>query len=338
MSSLLTLSFYGVGVAVESDPALIAAVEHDFSWFAAEVTQPRLVITRRRERPDWDHLPEMTAVLATPRNICFRHGRSTFIDYFGRALAVWDPGAGRVEVVTEDDDLAREIVYLTILSRVSEALDRRGLHRIHALGVEHRRRGYLVLLPAGGGKSTLALGLLRRPGSAIRLLSEDSPLLDGRGMLHPFPLRIGVHPHSLPPGIDPAYTREERRMEFDPKVSITIRCFASRVAEGPVPAAAALLGIRTTGKTPAIRRVPRWRLARHTLMHSVIGIGLYQGMEFILQRGLRDVAAHGVLALARVRGSLALARRARVFEFMIGRDPAANGEALARFIEDDAGG
>ena len=47
------------------------------------------------------------------------------------------------------------------------------------------------MLPSGGGKSTLALRALQEPG--IGLISEDSPLLDRRGRLHPFPLRIGVN-------------------------------------------------------------------------------------------------------------------------------------------------
>ena len=46
------------------------------------------------------------------------------------------------------------------------------------------------MLPSGGGKSTLALRALRDEGT---LLSEDSPLLDRRGRLHPFPLRIGIN-------------------------------------------------------------------------------------------------------------------------------------------------
>jgi hypothetical protein len=62
---------------------------------------------------------------------------------------------------------------------------------LHALELVGGQGAVAVMLAAGRGKSTIALRALRDQG--VRLLSEDSPLLDRRGRLHPFPLRIGVN-------------------------------------------------------------------------------------------------------------------------------------------------
>ena len=57
------------------------------------------------------------------------------------------------------------------IRRSKQYLDRRGLHRIHALGVVVKNRAVLVMLPMGGGKSTLGLHLLKHP--EVQILSDD---------------------------------------------------------------------------------------------------------------------------------------------------------------------
>jgi hypothetical protein len=189
------------------------------------------------------------------------------------------------------------------------------------------------MLPSGGGKSTLALSVLRGQDRGIRLLGEDSPLLAKRGVLWPFPLRIGVHPHNLPADIDPARTRVDRRIEFDPKVSIDIRCFADRLSRAPVPARLILLGVRSTGTAASIVAASRLSAAKHFLMNSIIGVGLYQGLEFIMQKNAREAIRHSGLLLSRVRNNASLLRRARVYTYVIGRDRARNFAALQAFLE-----
>ncbi|MGH7336591.1 MAG: hypothetical protein ACREI7_03350 [Myxococcota bacterium] len=329
----LTLSFHGVGVAVASDDSeLLDAVRHTFAYFAAAAEPIELRIEHRSAKPDYDALPELTRSVATPRNITFFADGVNYIDYFGRALNVYDARRGLARVTTDDPHLAREIVYLTVLSRVAERLAARGIHRIHALGLELGGRAALVLLPSGGGKSTLALSILRDADNGLRLISEDSPLVRRDGWLLPFPLRIGVHPQNLPEGIEARFTRFERRMEFEPKVSIDVTLFADRLAREPVPPGLILLGRRTTARDSRIVPVAKRRVTRHILMNSVVGIGLYQGLEFILQRGLGDVAAHAATALSRSRGAFQLVRKSRVYEFVIGRDRRLNFETLLRFL------
>jgi len=333
-----SFSFHGVGVVVESDdPRVLDLTRHAFAWFAAEVAEPELRITHRAAPPDYDALPELASSVATPRNICFTGDGVTYIDYFGRALNVYDPRAETAHVTTDDPDLAREIVFLTVLSRVADRLAKRGLHRIHALGVERGGRGALVLLPSGGGKSTLALSILRRRDNGLRLIAEDSPLLRRDGWIVPFPLRLGVHPHRLPADIDPRFTRREERMEFDAKVSIDVTLFADRLVDGPVAPGLILLGRRTTARDARIVPVARRRVTRHILMNSVVGIGLYQGLEFIFQKGLGDLFAHAAAALSRSRNSFQLVRKSKVYEFRIGRDLERNYEVLVDFLAAELG-
>jgi len=330
----LTLSIHGVGIRIRSDdPTVLDAAEHDFSFFAGPIESVDFEIDSRRRPPDYDALPLMTSSMATPRNICYRDADATYIDYRGRALSVYRPKEARCTIDCEDGDLAHEVVYLTVLSRAADLLDRRGVHRIHALGIEIGGKGVLLPMPSGGGKTTLALSLLAEDESPVRLISEDSPLVRRDGMLLPFPLRIGVAPGTVPPLVDPGMTRHIRRMEYDAKTTIDVRCFAGRICTEPVPPVALLIGERSTGKDADVARAARVSAVRHYVMNSVVGVGLYQGMEFVMQRGLGGLLSHSGIALSRAWNNVRLLQSCRVYRFTVGRDPARNLAVLRAFLE-----
>lgn len=333
LSTKLNFSFHGVGVQVEGpDASVLSAIEHDFSFFLVPHCRTDISLTLHPQKPDYEKLPKMTASAATPRNICFRNENETFIDYFGNALNICSHHNNTYDIYTDDPDLAHEIAYLTILSRVSERLDKKGIHRIHALGLEYQQRAILILLPCGGGKSTLAMSFLRAPDQKIRLISEDSPLVKRDGSLLPFPLRIGVLPQSLPQDIDEKYTRWDRRMEFRPKVSIDIRYFAEKIYREEAQPSLILLGLRSTGNDARISPVSRLAVIKHSLMNSIIGIGLYQGMEFILQKKASALVAHSGIVFSRIYNNLRLVLRSRIYSYEMGRNLSRNYEVLSRFI------
>jgi hypothetical protein len=330
--SVRVFNFYGVGALVESlEDEFTRSIEHDFSYFLSPSPHPDLRIVFKRAQPDYDRLPDLKCSLATPRNICFSDGRFTYIDYFGQGLNIYDKEANHCRIISEDVELAHEIAYLTLLSRVSEALERKRLHRIHGLGIESHGKGTIVLLPSGGGKSTLALSILQQD-NPFRLISEDSPLLRPDGFLLPFPLRIGVHHANVPPGIDSRFTRLDKRIEFSSKINIDIRYFGEKICSKPVSAAFLLLGTRTTGRRAHIEPVPKRAAVRHAITNSIIGVGLYQGLEFLLQKSVGESVRHLGLMFSRVYNNWILLRHTRVFQFLIGNDRSLNYECLYDFL------
>lgn len=336
LASRAGFDFHGVAVEVSSPSAdLVEEVRRDFAWFhrepaAVATSAPPFRIELHLARPDYDALPSLPAAFFTPRNVCYRgaDGR-TYIDYFGRALAVFDRGAASCVVHGEDADLVHEIAYLLILSTVGERLDRRGIHRVHALGVEHRGRGVLLLLPSGGGKSTMALRLLREPG--FSLIGEDTPLVDRDGTLLPFPLRLGVRPGE-DTGVAPEHLRTVRRMEFDPKTLVDIEVFRDRIVRGPVPPGVVLIGERNLGRVSAIEPLAHAPALGALVKYMVVGLGVYQGMEFLLERGVGDLAGKVGVAGSRLRAAVRLLRRASAHRFVLGRDIDRNYRTLLDFL------
>mgnify|MGYP006988870942 CR=1 FL=1 len=94
------------------------------------------------------------------------------------------------DVFSLDEDMLYEISYLLLHSQAGELLDLKGFHRIHCASFSYNDEIYICILPQGGGKSTLLMNLLK--SDKIKLLSDDTPIIDRSGNIYPFPIRIGI--------------------------------------------------------------------------------------------------------------------------------------------------
>jgi hypothetical protein len=312
-------------------PEVVDDLGRDFAWFrGASSGRPDVKVTVRRGAPDFDSLGDLQSTFVTPRNVVYQDGDTTVVDYFGRAVSVLDRRHGQITIEGEDVHLVHEAAYLFLLSRIGEHLDALGLIRLHALGLSGPSGAIAVMLPSGGGKSTLALQALRDPD--CRLLSEDSPLLDRHGVVHPFPLRIGINPTDadlLPDGD----VRRLERMEFHPKLALEVDAFADRIEAEPQRLRDLVIGRRTLGRDARLERLPRRSALGPLLREAVVGVGIYQGMEFVLQRGMVDVFRKTRTAGVRARCAGAALAGARVWRLSIGRDHERNWGAVRELLE-----
>ncbi len=325
---------HGLGVAVGGDwPEVVEQVRLDFAWFGkptAGAPSADVEVAIERRPPDFDALGDAVASFVTPRNVVYQDGERTIVDYFGRAVSILDRTSARLIVQGEDDHLVHEAVYHFLLSRIGEHLESRGLTRLHALALSGGQGAVAVMLPSGGGKSTLALRALREDG--VQLLSEDSPLIDRHGVAHPFPLRIAVNPTDAATLPDGAVRRMDR-MEFHPKLVLDLEAFADRVESQPQPLRHLVIGRRSLGTHASLDPVPRRSAVSTLIREAVVGVGIYQGMEFVLQHGMRDVVDKLGVATTRAASCSGVLARAKVWQLTVGRDHARNWDALAPLLD-----
>jgi hypothetical protein len=327
--------FYGLVIEVTcSRTELVEEVRRDFSFFQVDQRDSQVVINMHLEAPSYSGLPEVPATVLTPRNVSFLAGRTTYIDYFGRGLGVYDRDQKRCDVYTEDEHLLREIVYLFILSTAGQHLDKRGLHRLHALGVSYNGRGVLLLLPSGGGKSTMALALLGEDG--FLLLSEDTPLIDRKGRALPFHLPLGIRIGN-DTDIPKEYLRTVRRMEFEPKTLVDLEFFKDRLVSDAVEPGLILIGQRNLGQQSKIVRISKFAAFKSLVKYMVVGLGVYQGLEFLLEKGLFDAVRNVGVGFSRLYNSVRLLFRARAYRFVLGRDHEKNRRTLIEFLKRELG-
>ena len=331
MATAASFNVYGLRIKVSGDwPEIVEGLRLDFAWFQAP---PRglagIEVEIQRRAPDFDVFGDLPATFVTPRNVVFQQDERTIVDYFGRAVSVLDRRTGRLTVQGDDAALVHEAAYHYLVSRAGEHFDAIGKPRLHALALVGRQGAVAIMLPSGGGKSTLALRALREDG--VKLLSEDSPLIDARGRLHPFPLRIGINAtdaETLPAG----QVRRIERMEFHPKYALELDAFADRIESRPQPLVHLLVGRRTLGRSATLEPLPRRALLGTLFREAVVGVGLYQGMEFVLQHGARDVAGMAGVATTRSLHCLSGLARAKTWRLTIGRDHERNWETLTRLL------
>jgi hypothetical protein len=321
----LNFDVYGYRFSLRGAPEeAIEGVSEDFAFFAAPAAAASVMVELYDQDPPQDSLPATDAVVYTPRNVVYRSGGRRYIDYHGGALGVQEERTGNLKLYSRDPNLSYEAAYLYLLSQIGQHLDQRGMHRIHALGVEIRNRAVLILLPTGGGKSTLGLHLMKFP--EVRILSDDSPFLDRQGRSFAYPLRIGLLPGSED-SVPPQHRRVIQRMEFGPKHSVNYTFFKDRVCAWADPGLV-LLGARTLQRNCRIEELGTLAGLRACLANCVVGVGIFQGLEFILESSGWELMKHFGTGISRFRNSAQLVRRSRVCRVHLGVDADLNARTV----------
>jgi hypothetical protein len=330
---LTQLEVHGLRIGVEGDwPEVIESVARDFAWFASQESDatPHVLVRILRRRPEPERFGELAQAFITSRNTVFQSGTQTIIDYAGRVLATYDRAREVFVVAGEDEHLVHEAAYLFLLSRIGRHLDQSRLMRLHALGLSAPQGAVLVLLPSGGGKTTLALRALRDP--RVKLISEDTPVLDRKGMVHPFPLRIGVNESDA--GLLPADGEVHRivRLEYGPKLLLSTSSFADRIEHEPRPLRHIVIGRRWLNGGGSLTALPRRALIAPLIRDGVVGMGVAQMIEYVLRQGPRDFLGQGGVAVGRALICAHALSGSKAWRLELSRDQQQNWEALAPLL------
>ncbi|OGS01280.1 MAG: hypothetical protein A2V88_00010 [Elusimicrobia bacterium RBG_16_66_12] len=325
----LNLDILGVKADVAcDDPGVLDELSRDFAAFRSTgEAEPEVAVTLTLASPPAD--PLAGAICRAGRG--FRWAEKDGVrrvDYEGRALAVFEASRERLSVTSTEPELLRELGYLAVCSRAGWRLDMRGFHRLHALGVERGGKAALLMLDSGGGKSSIALELLRR-GSA-RLLSEDTPVLGPDGRLHPFALRLGLRPDADLSDITATRVRSMARREHGLKKLVDLDHFPDAVAGAVVPSV--LVAGRPGGRRCELRRAPFATLPP-LFTGMVIGLGLPQLAEFLWPRGASGWAGLAAVAARRAVAAARLWSGCRTYEMRLGPDPARSAAVLAELLD-----
>ena len=328
VSEVFSFDVYGFRFSIRGDaPEAAEGIREDFAFFSRPGVATIVELELLNQSPPYQCVPAIDASVYTPRNVVYRDGTKRYIDYHGRALGIQDEVTGNMKFYSRDQNLLYEAAYLYLLARIGEQLDRQGLHRIHALGASVNGRAVLVMLPMGGGKSTLGMHLLRHP--EVHVLSDDSPIINREGRVLAYPLRLGLLP-GMESSIPPQHRRMIQRMEFGPKHLVNYSYFKDRVVESANPGLV-MIGSRTFAPGCKIEEVSMTTGLRACIPHCIVGMGLFHGLEFVLQASGWEILGKSGVGLSRIRNCWQLLRRSRVCRIHLGPDPECNARTLIEY-------
>ncbi|MEP7362519.1 MAG: hypothetical protein ABI972_04620 [Acidobacteriota bacterium] len=319
---------YRFRVTAEAETSSVEGLANDFAFFQTEPATNSIEIRLSPSEPDYRGVPGSVASVYTPRNVAVTDGRRKYLDYGGRALAIHDREANVFHVQSTHADLLYESAFLFLLSSMGEALDASRLHRIHALALGYHGRAVLAILPMGGGKSTLGASLLGEPD--FNLLSDDSPLIASDGTVYALPLRLGLLPGSEG-GVPAEFRRTIDRMEFGPKILVKYSYFAHRVKPSAEPGIV-FMGYRSLSDKCRIEPAGSMESYKSMMANCVIGLGLFQGLEFVVNNSAMEIAGKARVAMSRLHNARTLFKRSEVYRLILGRDRAENARAVAEFV------
>jgi hypothetical protein len=328
----MQLDLHGLTVRCEATtPELAAELVRPFKFFARAEGDCAVTIAVTEGAPPYESLPPTPSQFSTPRNVVYRNAEARIIDYFGRGAIVQRHGEPRYCLYSSDRNVLCEAFYLLVTSLFGEHCDRHGLLRVHALAISYRERALIMLIPQGGGKSTMSLRLLERAG--VRLISDDDPIVARDGSILPFPKALGFLDHERVANIPAEHVYFVDRMEFGRKYFVDCDYWGERIEDRPLARSVLFLTRRVLNGTPAIERASKVAGLAALMRDAVIGVGLYQGVEFLFNHSTWEVLAKISLFWRRLARAARLAFRSDVYCFTLSTDVGANCREVERFLD-----
>lgn len=298
------LNVHGVVVSVEGcDEAVSALLVHFAAFVVGSAPgRPDVSVALRRAEPRLELGARLAADQYVQRGVVYNLGPLSVVDHHGHAISRFDhEQESGVVTAPAVEDLV-ELGYLMVHSRVGILLERRGLVRVHALGFVRDGFATLVLAPPGGGKSTLALALLRHTDA--QLLSDDLVLVDRSGRAHAFPHPIGIRDPDTAADLGSIHAFPRRH--HGPKWVVGLDGLLGRHAREPAPIGAIAQLVRVTSPPSRVVRTSVSSMGWALWKDAVIGAGLPQVVELLVPRGSRDLWRQAPSALRRSAAAVRL--------------------------------
>jgi len=327
----MIIDIYGLKIKYAADPPGLADdITRPFKYFRAAGDRYDIVISVEQKAPPYFKFPALESSFSTPRNIVYRDKDSKIIDYFGRGAVIEDACRKNYIIYGTDRDFLSEVFYLLILSLFGQHCDRKGLLRLHALGLSYCDKALLVMMPAAGGKSTMALSMLE--ARDFKVISDDAPVMDSSGRILPFPTRLGFLDRDALKAIPDEYIYAVDRIEFGTKYFVDYYYWKDRVEYRPLKNKILFIGKRRLNADPFIKKASKTKAFSFLLKQAVIGMGLYQGLEFILNNSAWEILSKIPVLFRRTVRVLQLTLGSKAYVFFLSRDVSKNAEFFKDFV------
>lgn len=333
----ILISIFGVKIQIASEWAeMVNIISKDF-WSFRDLSGDNrfdisIQIKQTDERPTF---PESVTSMQTQSALTYDNGRIRYCDYYGKAASVIDFKNEEATVFGTNFDKVHEIVYLMVLSRAGKLLDIRGHHKLHAFAVGFKDMAFVCMMPSKGGKSTLLVELLK--DSRIKMISDDIPLINWKGEVLPFLLKIGLN--EIPADLNVLNKEENiysmKRELHGEKILVCTKGIEEKLVDNGQIFSRIILAEAFRFNSTQSKILPSsWRKTFKGLFkHGIIGIGSPIIIEYFWESGLSDFILKTWIFCRRFIAFLTLSLRSKRVMIYAGTSPAATSKEILRFLE-----
>ncbi len=327
----MIIDIYGLIIKCQADSLDLAAeLTRPFSYFRKGGGRQEVTVIVKEEEPPYDNFPCVKAKFSTPRNVVYGSHGYKIIDYFGKGIVVEERQKRTYTLYSRDRNFLQEAFYLLVISVFGQFCDRKSMLRVHALGLSYKDRAFLLIAPQGGGKSTMALSMLKEED--IGFISDDSPVFDKSGHILPFPIRMGVIDKDSLKFIPQEHIYTVDRMEFGPKHFVDHDYWKDRLERRPLKDIVLIIGQRILNGEVSIENISKRKVFGCLLRDAVIGIGLYQGLEFIINNSTWEILSKIPTFFKRLILAFKLTLISKTYRLTLSGDIAQNTRIFKEFI------
>lgn len=328
----MTIDIYSLTISVRCDPDnLLNELVRPFKFFISEETGYETEIIIEQKDPPYNSFPSVKASFSTPRNIIYHSDEEKIIDYFGNGVVVQNKAESKYHIYGCDINFLTEAFYLLVISLVGQFCDKKGYLRVHALALSYNDTAVLLPLPPGSGKSTMAMAMLGING--FKLISDDEPIIKSDGSILPFPSRIGTLDKKKIQTIPEKFVYKIDRMEFGLKYFIDYDYWGDRIEKKHLKKSIIFQSNRLLNGAPSIQKASKIKILSSLIRDAVIGVGLYQGLEFIFQNSTWEILSKVRVVINRFIKAIKLASSSETYQINLSRDIEKNVETLKEFVE-----
>jgi len=126
------------------------------------------------------------------------------------------------------------------------------------------------------------------------------------------------------------------RMEFGPEIRVNYDFFSHRVAPEADPGIV-LIGYRSLASYCRIEPAGTLESWRSILADCVVGLGLHQGLEFVIRSNPFELASKPPVAISRLTNARRLFYRSAVYRLILGRNHRENARAISALVKNAPG-
>lgn len=329
----MRFDFHGFKVFVDTDNEFLKEkLLLDFNYFIKDFdSNENLYIHVKLNDEYKDLIPQgVVAKKQTINSITYDVNNLRFNDYYGDALSIFNYLTQKCEVYSHCEKRLHEIVYLIILSRQGKWLDKNGFHKIHAMGVSKNNKNLILMLPMKGGKTTTFTKFLE--DESFDLISDDTPIVDSRGDIKSFPIRIGIEDNKksqkLLEKVPDSFKSEFFRKQYGAKKLIDITYFEQRLTNPTSNKTILVQGFRCNSNECEIKKIGKLKMFKYLVINMIVGIGLPMIIEYFLESSLKDKFINLGILVKRTYAATRLLIKSQCYEVYLGTDVEKNVKEL----------